>query len=353
MNKLLKSISMCSMGVACALLLATAKASATNYRVSPAEGLNVRASAGVSGQWIGALPVGTVVDVQAISNGWGRINYNGRDGWVCMEYLSLVSTAKQTYQVADSDGLNVRTGPGTGYDRLGAICVGTNVDVTDTHGNWGRISYGGRDGWICLDYARKVSSSVAPSSAVRSGFVVSDRLVNFVAVSEGFCGSVSADNLVSGVRQIGYGHVVQAGERCTSMSEAQARDLLRRDLNDRGARVNEFLRNNGITANQQQFDALVSFTYNLGTGWMSDADIMRVIHTAGNNLSRVNRDAFAREFLAYHHVYNPGRCCVIGLLSRRIDEMNVFFYGDYTRRYHENPYGYPIPACIAPQWNKK
>ena len=41
--------------------------------------------------------------------------------------------------------------------------------------------------------------------------------------------------------------------------------------------INNFLINNNIRFNQQQFDALVSFSYNLGTGWTSSSDLRGIL----------------------------------------------------------------------------
>lgn len=356
MNKILKSISMCSLGLAFTLTLATSKSVATNYRVSPSEGLNVRATAGIGGQRIGVLTVGTVVDVQEISNGWGRIIYNGRNGWVCMEYLRLV--ASQKYQVTEAEGLNVRSGPGTGNSKIGAISQGTKVDVTEIRGNWGKILYSGREGWICLDYARPIGPASAPAPArpapgtVRN-FTASDRIIQFIKTSEGFVSTVSKDDLAKGIYQIGYGHCVKLGERFTSISEAQAHELLVKDLNQNyGRAINAFLQNNHITANQQQFDALLSFTYNLGTAWMtSDSDWTDIrdliLKAPGRNLSNVDKVAFVAACLQRHHCFG----CIPGLLFRRMDEMNIFFEGDYTCHQSKSAnHGYAIPGCIRNQW---
>lgn len=49
--------------------------------------------------------------------------------------------------------LNVRTGPSTAHARLGKLPAGMWVDVREVRGEWGRITYGGREAWICLNYA--------------------------------------------------------------------------------------------------------------------------------------------------------------------------------------------------------
>lgn len=52
-------------------------------------------------------------------------------------------------------GLNIRKGPSTNYNIVGAYTKGTVVTITETSSNWGKTN----KGWICLDYTSKTSSS--------------------------------------------------------------------------------------------------------------------------------------------------------------------------------------------------
>lgn len=48
--------------------------------------------------------------------------------------------------------LNVRSGPSTAYARLGRLPAGTRVTVHEVRGEWGRITFEGREAWISLNY---------------------------------------------------------------------------------------------------------------------------------------------------------------------------------------------------------
>lgn len=54
-------------------------------------------------------------------------------------------------------------------------------------------------------------------------------------------------------------------------------------------------------------------------------------------LSLIDRSEYTRVILEYHHA---GSVCIWGLLSRRVDELDVFYYGDYDRDGSENRFGY-------------
>ena len=67
------------------------------------------------------------------------------------EVVSGYPTGK--YEVtATNSGLRLREGPGTSYAQLALVPDGTVVDVTEVSGDWGKIVYSGKTGWISLTY---------------------------------------------------------------------------------------------------------------------------------------------------------------------------------------------------------
>ena len=61
----------------------------------------------------------------------------------------------ETYKVTVSDGLKVRSGPGTNYDRLGAYKVNNTFIVTEykemSDFTWGKVFYNDQYGWVALN----------------------------------------------------------------------------------------------------------------------------------------------------------------------------------------------------------
>lgn len=60
--------------------------------------------------------------------------------------------AATTATVNSSIGLNVRSGPGTQYGVLFSLLNNTTVDVIEKEGDWYKISYNGRTGYVSADY---------------------------------------------------------------------------------------------------------------------------------------------------------------------------------------------------------
>lgn len=79
--------------------------------------------------------------------------------------------------------------------------------------------------------------------------------------------------------------------------------------------------NPGVMITQAQFDALVSITYNIGTGGMAGSTFMK----------RVNSGARPEDVAAAMQSWNKGGGRVIkGLVNRRAAEGKVYLTGKYT-----------------------
>ena len=55
------------------------------------------------------------------------------------------------------------------------------------------------------------------------------------------------------------------------------------------------------------------------------------------DFNSINKNNFIRNLLQYHHASGA---CYWGLLYRRIDEAEIFFYGDYECDGENNKYGF-------------
>ena len=83
------------------------------------------------------------------------------NGWLRFTYNGQTAYVSATYvQKLNGSGdlcvlcnaLNVRTGPSTSYAKLGQLLSGTYVDPLDSQNGWYKIGYNGGYGWICADY---------------------------------------------------------------------------------------------------------------------------------------------------------------------------------------------------------
>lgn len=110
--------------------------------------LNIRETPGLLGKVVGSLTRYQKVEVLETSGDWLRIS----SGWINKDYVKLVEssvTANNTGTVKASV-LNVRSGPGTTYERVGSLWYGENVIILENRGDWLRIN----SGWISADYVK-------------------------------------------------------------------------------------------------------------------------------------------------------------------------------------------------------
>ena len=101
------------------------------------------------------------------SNGWGFTEYNGDYGWVALSQLSKsypIKSVSINVNVTASDGVNLREGPYTSYDKLisSAIPQGEVLQVTGiSQNNWGQVTYKGVTGWIAMSQVSEVKANTS------------------------------------------------------------------------------------------------------------------------------------------------------------------------------------------------
>lgn len=143
---------------------------------------------------------------------------------------------------------------------------------------------------------------------------VSDRGVTLVKNFEGFYPNVYDDGL--GFLTIGYGFRYPREWPQRTITRQEAEVALRRKLNGSyGDAVRKASRTANWPLNQNQFDALVSFTYNLGTGWVENAS--GDFETIWGAFKRRDKKGVADALLIY---VNRGSPVELGLRRRRQSE---------------------------------
>ena len=126
----------------------------------------------------------------------------------------------------------------------------------------------------------------------------------------------------SGVWTIGWGHTVGVYEGMTITRE-QANELLKKDVAIFEDHLNYALglddagrMPNGLPISQHQFDALLSFTFNIGTGNLARSTLLRKVKANPKDPSI--RGEFSRW------VYGGGKR-LPGLVRRRRMEADLYF----------------------------
>lgn len=154
----------------------------------------------------------------------------------------------------------------------------------------------------------------------------SEACVNFIKDFEGFSSRPYYD----------YGqHTVGYGTKCPSekyfdylangIPKDEAEALLQETIEKIGENIqNKLIDKYNLALTQHQFDALVSFSFNVGTGWMSyDSTLRNAL------LTNANENDFVYAFSLYS---TAGGTYSSGLVRRRLCEANIFLNGVYSKK---------------------
>ncbi len=114
--------------------------------------LNVRADSSQNADKVGSMTYGDRVEILEKDGTWGRT----KKGWISLNYVYQDGTtgSKTAAGTVTGSQLNIRNGPGTGYDSVGSYNKGDRVNILEqfTYNNvtWGCTN----KGWISLQYVQ-------------------------------------------------------------------------------------------------------------------------------------------------------------------------------------------------------
>ncbi len=140
--------------------------------------VNVRASDSEQADKVGKLSAGDQVKVtEQRANGWTKVVFNGKDGFVKSEYLMVTGgeavNASAANQGADagtasdaqgqdageaiksavaSTNLNFRKEPNETAEKMGTVVGGDTVEVLSESGGWSQIRYNGLVGYVKSEF---------------------------------------------------------------------------------------------------------------------------------------------------------------------------------------------------------
>jgi len=143
----------------------TSKAGAVTTDGMP---LNVRSGASTSSSIVASLKKGSYITLISKSGSWWQVEYaKDRLGYCHADYITIVEGTPATV-ATNSEGLNVRSGAGTGYSRIGGLAKGETVLRLSTSGGWSRVLYHGtKTGYVSAQYlSGSTSNSPSGNSAI-------------------------------------------------------------------------------------------------------------------------------------------------------------------------------------------
>ena len=124
--------------------------------------LNLRKGMGTNYASLTKIPKGGSVTVlMQYSNGWSKVIYNGKTGYVSSQYISKTGNSNDNIPAPSTNSktarttavLNLRRGAGTNYSSIMKIPQNATVNVLASYSNgWSKVSYSGKVGFVSNQY---------------------------------------------------------------------------------------------------------------------------------------------------------------------------------------------------------
>jgi lysozyme len=181
------------------------------------------------------------------------------------------------------------------------------------------------------DYLKKFYEQALESSMVIEEKTIKPFMsqygMDLLIESEGYENHLYFDQ--AGLKTIGVGHLLTRNERTSGdiningelvsvaggISEAQVKQLLAQDLIRFEQAVNDLVK---VPLNQNQFDALVHFAFNVGVTAFGNSTLLRYLNS-GNYL------AVPEQIMRWKYITVKGKRKVSrGLINRRVKEVNMW-----------------------------
>ena len=155
---------------------ASAAQSESTYVKVTADALNVRTGPGTDYAVADELAQGKVVKVLGAQDGWYQIG----SGYIDAAYTEAATAEEaleQLYIRVTQGPLNIRSGPGTGYSKVGSLAKGRCVKVVSVQSGWYQIE----QGYVSAAYVEE--TDYTPAAASSKGQELANIALQYVGYS--------------------------------------------------------------------------------------------------------------------------------------------------------------------------
>ncbi len=160
--------------------------------------------------------------------------------------------------------------------------------------------------------------------------IVSDKCIEFIKSYEGYSSKAYYDGTgyTDSQLTIGYGTTKAAIQEAfpkginSTCTVEQATQWLKEEVEKYAKKIKQDLDSKKVTLNQNQLDSLSSFSYNCGVLGLLGSTLYKRI------CSGVRDSSLKDNFIAWSTASGKR---LQGLYNRRVEEYNMFMYGDYRR----------------------
>jgi len=163
-----------------------------------ASSLRLRSKANTTSSTLGYAPKGASITVlENAGSGWYKVAYQNLQGYMSGAWLDIKTGSTPSTSVQQTKGtvtqgpLNVRSGAGTGYSRIGTLKAGATVTILDSSiSGWYKVSSGSLTGYVSAQYVAignsTSSSGLGAQAAAIAASLVGKRYVSGAAGPNSF-----------------------------------------------------------------------------------------------------------------------------------------------------------------------
>lgn len=171
-----------------------------NYRVQPT----------TASSSYGVLDNGTSVSVTAISGNWGKISYNNKEAWICLDYAEYISPFEyKTGSYNADEKVKIYDAKAENANVIQEIDINDSFEVTKSSDNWGYVTYNGKSGWLNMNSKVTYNSDKSFANGMYTASApINVRLLNNISsniiavIPEGV--EFLADKSANGMTRISY-----------------------------------------------------------------------------------------------------------------------------------------------------
>lgn len=130
-----------------------------NQLMRVTETVNVRSSDSEEADKVGKAQAGTeITRIEDRVNGWSKVIFDGKEAYIKSDYLEVVTTeaaGDPIGSVKAVTNVNVRSAANQDSDKLGTALAGNTYDLLEDQGEWYKINFGGKTGFVKSEFFQK------------------------------------------------------------------------------------------------------------------------------------------------------------------------------------------------------
>lgn len=158
--------------------------------VTATSSLRLRSEASAKSATLAYVSSGAEVEVlEDALNGWYKVSYKGTVGYMSADYLSVAPAEEGSEEIEESEEiteeadetvygrvitstLNVRSGAGTGYGRVGKVYAGALVTILAEVDGWYHITTDKLEGYVSAEYVNIIDPEAVAAAATMGAQLV-------------------------------------------------------------------------------------------------------------------------------------------------------------------------------------